>query len=87
MNKIEKRSVTEYMAGTHFWLSAAYLGDLDKAVDFLEKAYDDRDPILVQLSYSPAIPAVLQNDPRFQNLLDRIGFPEITIPFMQCFKT
>ncbi len=76
MNELERRSVIEYIAGTHFGLSSAYLGDLDKAFDCLEKAYDDRDPVLIQLKYSPAVPAVLRNDPRFQNLLDKIGFPE-----------
>jgi pentatricopeptide repeat protein len=75
MNELNKRSVTEYIAGTHFGISAACLGDLDKAFEYLQKAYDDRDPILVQLKHSPAVPAGLRNDPRFQNLLNKIGFP------------
>ena len=76
MNELETRSVTEYIAGTYFGLSAAYLGDLDTAFDYLEKAYNDYDPILIQLKYSPFVPALLKNDKRFQNLLDRIGFPK-----------
>jgi TolB-like protein/class 3 adenylate cyclase/Tfp pilus assembly protein PilF len=76
MYELEERSVKEYIAGTYFGLSSAYLGDLDKAFDYLERAYDDRDPILVQLKFSPAVPATLRNDPRFQNLLDRVGFPK-----------
>jgi pentatricopeptide repeat protein len=75
MSELENRSVTEYIAGTYFGLSAAYLGDMDKAFGYLEKAYNDRDPIIVQLKYSPDVPASLRNDPRFQNLLGKIGFP------------
>ena len=75
MNELEKRSATEYIAGTYTGISAAYLGDLNKAFIYLEKAYQDRDPILTQLKYSPAVPAVLRNDSRFENLLHRIGFP------------
>jgi adenylate cyclase len=76
MTELEKRSVTEYIAGTHFGLSAAYLGDLDTALKYLEKAFDDRDFTLITLKYLPCVPASLRNDPRFQNLLDRIGFPK-----------
>ncbi len=76
MKELEKRSVTEYIAGTYAGLSAAYLGDMDTAFHYLEKAYDDHDPILAQLKYAPYVPAALRNDPRFQNLLDRIGFPK-----------
>ena len=38
MNELETRSVTEYIAGTYFGLSAACLGDVDTAVEYLEKA-------------------------------------------------
>lgn len=46
------------------------------AFHYLEKAYNDRDPQLAQIKYAPYVPASLRNDARFQNLLDRIGFPE-----------
>ncbi len=76
MNELKNRSVTEYIAGTYAGLSAAYLSEVNTAFNYLNKAYDDRDPILIQLKYSPAVPASLRNDPRFKNLLDRIGFPK-----------
>ena len=75
MTELENRSATEYIAGTHWGLSAAYLGDLDTAINYLERAYNDLDPILITLKYLPYVPASLRNDKRFQNLLDRIGFP------------
>jgi TolB-like protein/Tfp pilus assembly protein PilF len=75
MNELEKRSATEYIAGTYAGLSAGYLGDANSAFHYLEKAYNDRDPVLITVKYAPCVPALIRNDPRFQNLLDRIGFP------------
>lgn len=76
MEELKQRSATEYIAGTYAGLSAAYLGDLDLAFQYLEKAYEDYDPILISIKHSPYVPASLRSDPRFQNLLDRIGFPK-----------
>ncbi|OQP56838.1 hypothetical protein A3860_09650 [Niastella vici] len=74
MNELKERSQSEYVANTLTAISAAYLNDLDEAFDYLEKAYDDRDPILVMLKYEQWVPATLRADPRFQLFLDRIGF-------------
>jgi tetratricopeptide (TPR) repeat protein len=76
MEELKRRSATEYIGCTYFALSAAYLGDVNTALDYLEKGYDDRDPIIVQIKNSPFVPPSLRSDPRFQNLLERIGFPE-----------
>ncbi len=75
MNELEKRSKTEYIAGTFIALSAAMLGDIEKAINYLTNAYIDHDAILFTLNHEPQIPSSLRNDPRFQNLLERIGFP------------
>ena len=48
-------------------------GDNDRAIDWLEKAYEERDPNLPYIGlpfYGP-----LRSDPRFQDLLRRIGLP------------
>jgi len=75
MDELKKRSATEYIGCTYFGLSAAWLGDVDTAIEYLEKAYNDLDPILISVKYSPYVPVLLRNDPRFQSLLDKIGFP------------
>jgi serine/threonine-protein kinase len=74
MNELNERSEKEYIAGTNYGLSAAWLGDIDTAVIYLENAFQDHDPILITLKYSPYVPTSLRSDPRFQNLLQRIGF-------------
>jgi tetratricopeptide (TPR) repeat protein len=76
MEELKGRSATEYIGCTYFALSAAYLGDVNTALDYLEKGYDDGDPILISIKYSPYVLASLRDHPRFQNLLDRIGFPK-----------
>jgi hypothetical protein len=57
-------------------LSAAYLGDMDLAYEYLEQAYIDRDPSLIMLKYEPWMPSFLKDDPRFRKFLDRMHFPE-----------
>ena len=49
-------------------------GDNDRAIDWLEKAYEEHDPSLPYLGnplYDP-----LRSDPRFQALLRRMNLPE-----------
>jgi len=76
VDELKFRAITEYIAGIYFGLSLAYLGDVNTAFDYLEQGYHDRDGVIVTLKYSPYVPASLRSDPRFQNLLDRIGFPK-----------
>jgi len=75
MNELEGRSKTEYISETYLGFSSASLGNLDAAFDLLEKACDNRDPVLIHLRYMPYVPGALRADPRFQKLLERIGFP------------
>jgi hypothetical protein len=54
----------------------ALIGDKDKAFEWLDKAYAERDGIvLAQLKVDPSFKN-LRNDPRFANLLRRMGLPE-----------
>ena len=49
-------------------------GDRDKAYEFLERAYQDRDPMLVSARTDPIFDG-LRDDFRFVDLLRRLGFP------------
>jgi adenylate cyclase len=75
MDELLRRSSNEYIAGTFLGVSAAWMGNLDNAMNYLEKAFLDRDPMLNQLRYSLIVPPILKADKRFQDLLVRIGFP------------
>ncbi len=52
----------------------ALLGEKDKAFEWLEKAFQERDPDLINIKTSDKL-ADLRSDPRFQDLLRRMGFP------------
>ena len=76
MNELIERSSAEYIAGTFAGISAAHLGNLDSAINFLEKAYFDHDPTLITIRWAPHIPDLLKTDLRYQELLKKIGFPD-----------
>jgi TolB-like protein/class 3 adenylate cyclase/Tfp pilus assembly protein PilF len=76
MDELESKAKSEYIAGTHLGFSAAWLGDIEKAFVYMERAYIDHDPILFTIKREPNIPPLLRKDPRFQKLLDRLGSQE-----------
>jgi TolB-like protein/Tfp pilus assembly protein PilF len=51
------------------------LGDLNQAFAWLDKAYDERDPELTYLKVPGRRFEPLRHDARFQELVNRIGFP------------
>ena len=53
---------------------ALYAGDTARALDWLEKACDDRDPNLPYISCEPLFDS-LRSEPRFQALLRRMNLP------------
>ena len=75
MKELDTRSETEYIAHGYRGLAAAWLGDLDLAMEYLEIAYQNRDPILMCINI-PYTPDSLRNDSRFQELLKKIGLTQ-----------
>ncbi len=51
-------------------------GEKDRALDFLEKAYQERDSLLVFLHLEPGFDPI-RSDPRFQDLVRRVGVPAV----------
>jgi hypothetical protein len=50
------------------------LGDTRQAFEFLERAYSDREPLLIMLNVQPEFDS-LRADPRFSDLVRRVGIP------------
>jgi len=50
----------------------ARLGETDRALEWLEKAYQERSPTMVRLGVDQVWDS-LRSDPRFQDLLRRVG--------------
>lgn len=60
-----------------FRIAEAYarLGDKDKAFEYLNKAYDQREPQIAELKIRVPL-SFLRDDPRFKELIRKVGFPE-----------
>jgi len=52
-----------------------FAGDTGRTLDWLEKGYEVRDPAMPYINATPEY-ASLRSDPRFQDLLRRMNFPE-----------
>jgi hypothetical protein len=52
----------------------AMLGETDRALEWLQIAYEDRNGELLELKIDPAWDS-LQSEPRFQELVRRVGMP------------
>ena len=58
-----------FIAGIHVGL-----GENDRAIEYLEKSYEEHSHWLIYLHMDPGIDG-LRDDPRFQDLLRRVGLP------------
>jgi tetratricopeptide (TPR) repeat protein len=70
--KSKSSYVSPYMIATIY----AGLGEKDRAFEFLEKAYRERDPDISWFLKADLRIDNLRSDRRFQALLRRVGFPE-----------
>ena len=56
--------------------ACGFLGDIDEAMYWLEKAYDQHDAYLCILKYYPFMPVKLRQDSRFNSFISKMNFPE-----------
>jgi len=72
LSDLKKRSNSIYSHGSEIAVIYAALGDTDQAMNWLEKGYEERfNPgVLLRPGFDP-----LRSDPRFQDLVRRIGLP------------
>jgi tetratricopeptide (TPR) repeat protein len=74
LEELKQQSKRKYISpGTMAYVCGA-LGEKDEAFALLDKAYDERDNLVVVLKVEPMYDP-LRSDPRFANLLRRVGFP------------
>jgi len=64
-----------YLRGFGIALTYARLQDKEKTLEYLNKAYVQREPQMAELKVRPPF-AFLREDPKFKELLRKIGLPE-----------
>ena len=70
-----ERNETEYVRASFIAIQYAAIGDNDEAFVWLEKAYNNREGWLEWLRSDP-LWDILRDDPRFDDLVARMNFPE-----------
>ncbi len=71
--ELQQLTATRFVPPYHIALIYNGLGETDKALDWLEKGYEQRDPKMAFLQVEPKWNN-LRAAPRFQDLLRRVGF-------------
>lgn len=72
LQKYKKESERKYVGLMNFVFVYIGLGEFDKAFEYLEKAYEERNGYLTLLNVDPVFDP-LRADPRFKSLLKRVG--------------
>jgi serine/threonine protein kinase/Tfp pilus assembly protein PilF len=75
LDDLTKASKQSYFPAYLFGVIHVALGENEQGLAWLEVAYTHRDPYLVHLKKDAAFDPV-RSDPRFQDLLRRVGFPQ-----------
>jgi serine/threonine-protein kinase len=75
LTTLEDRSRKSYVPSYYFVLVYAGLGDVNRAFEWLERAYQERSTVLAYLRIDPRL-APLKSDPRYTNLVRRLGYPQ-----------
>jgi serine/threonine protein kinase/Tfp pilus assembly protein PilF len=80
LRELLQRSRTSYVSPYMIATIYAGFGDKNKAFDFLEKAYQERSPDIPYFIKADLRIDNLRTDPRFQDLLGRVGLPQKAAP-------
>ena len=75
LNAMLQQSKETYVPALFIACIFAALGEMDDAYKWLEKAFEDRDGMLVYLNVEPAF-EVLHHDPRYEEVMKRINLPK-----------
>lgn len=74
LKKLEDLSGRRYVTPYYLALVHVALGNIDRAFECLEKAYEERSGYMTNLKNDPALDS-LRSDPRFDALMRRVGLP------------
>jgi serine/threonine protein kinase/TolB-like protein/tetratricopeptide (TPR) repeat protein len=74
LDEIRTIAKRQFVPAFHIALIYVGLGDKDQAFAWLEKAYAAREPAVIWLNTNPLIDS-LRSDPRYTDLLERVGHP------------
>jgi tetratricopeptide (TPR) repeat protein len=85
LKQLEEKSRREYVIPVALAMTYLAVGDLDGTFEWLDRMYEERSPVLIWLNVQPRYDA-LRGDPRFQELLRRIGFRELKFIPATAFK-
>ena len=72
---MKQLSKQRYVSSYYIALIYAGLGEKDLAFEWLENAYKERSDLLVYLNRDPRLDS-LRPDPRFADLVKRVGLPQ-----------
>jgi hypothetical protein len=75
LEKFEERARREYVPPYTLAMAHMAVGDLDGTFAWLDKMYEERSPVLIWMNEHARYDR-LRGDPRFQQLLRKIGFKE-----------
>ncbi len=78
LSQLVELSKKRYVPSVYLAHLYGRLGDRDEAFEILDQGYALRDRHLVTVKWAPEMEP-LRGDPRFQQLLEKIGFPEIGV--------
>jgi eukaryotic-like serine/threonine-protein kinase len=77
LDDLTKLAKQKYVAPYFFAGIHIGLGENDRAIEYLEKAYEEHSHWLIYLHIDPSMDG-LRDNPRFQDLLRRVGLPALT---------
>jgi eukaryotic-like serine/threonine-protein kinase len=79
LDDLTKLAKQKYVAPYFFAGIHIGLGENERAIDYLEQSYEEHSHWLIYLRMDPSMDG-LRDNPRFQDLLRRVGLPALTIP-------
>jgi len=74
LSDIEELAKTHYVAPPQLAVIYLGLGDIENALDLLERGFDEKSFWMIYLKADPIYDS-LRNHPRFKNLMSRLAFP------------